>query len=332
MAGPERVADGRRPAAALARAGTPRDEVGRRGGGPTRSRPRSRGRRSRPPRAGQPRGGLASRRGTTRIGRRPGGRDDEHRQALQRHRRVAGQVAQVRADADEQGRDPASAASRWAAASRVRVALGRDRGAGGEGRSSWPGIVAVARRRPRGPVAPAASGRRSRARTPRASSAVRDEPVGAGGERPSPQLDIVVLPDGEDARARRRRPPRSPRPRRRRGPSGRRSPASTPRRSTASQGRPASRAATGSAPVGRTSAASRVAQMRSSARIAIAGRRPRSADDLPRSGGRRRAPSRCPSAGRHVDERDVAEAADGHLVDRDRHRVVARAGRPGRGS
>ena len=44
-------------------------------------------------------------------------------------------------------------------------------------------------------------------------------------------------------------------------------------------------------------------------------------------------------AGRHdadravaLDDRDVAEPADGHLVDRDGHRLVARGARPGRGS
>ena len=118
--------------------------------------------------AGQPRAGSASRRGTTRLGRAPGAAgSDEHRQALQRHRRVAGQVAQVGADADEQGRQPL---------------LGGDPLGRGEPRprSARPGS------RARG-----GAGRRSSATRPRADRS----------SRPS-RPPIVAAPAGHDGRAR----------------------------------------------------------------------------------------------------------------------------------
>ncbi len=55
--------------------------------------------------AGQPRAGVTSRRGADQ-GRRTGCRNDEHRQSLERHRVIAGEVVEVRPDADEEGVEP----------------------------------------------------------------------------------------------------------------------------------------------------------------------------------------------------------------------------------
>ena len=62
----------------------------------------------------------------------PSGRpDDEHRQPLEGHRGVAGEVAQVGADADEQGPEPSLAGDPGRRLESLAEALGRDARAGG---------------------------------------------------------------------------------------------------------------------------------------------------------------------------------------------------------
>ena len=134
---------------------------------------------------GHDRAGVASSRGATSAGL-AAGRDDEHRQALERHRRVAGQVAQVGPDADEERGEAGLAGEVAGGRQPVAVALGRDGRAGRRscGRlhaarsvashaASWRGPSSNRRRYGWTRSAPAASARRRRA-------------------------DVVVLADGED--------------------------------------------------------------------------------------------------------------------------------------
>ena len=90
------------------------------------------------------------------------------------------------------------------------------------------------------------------------------------------------------------------------------------RRAAPPRARPADRTATGSAPAPRTSPSSRVAQIRSSARIGDARGQPIVSARWWKTSRAVTTPVGRPSC----DDRDVAEPADGHLVDGDRDRVV----------
>ena len=181
-----------------------------------------------------------SSRGTTTNGAWPA-RSDEHRQPLERHRLVAGQVAQVRADPDEQrvepgrggrgGRAPQPLGDSARAGMIGRVGDGHaDRAPGGPARRRWSparprtacGRRAPARRRRRGPLAELVvvvladrehAGARGRGRLDRGHAV-----VGQGGQVDDRRVDVRerLL---EPLRA--TRPERAPRrPPRRREPGG----------------------------------------------------------------------------------------------------------------
>ena len=201
----------------------------------------------------------------------PAGRDDEHREALERHRRIAGQVAHVGPHADEDRGEAGLLGERGGGCQAFAVALGRDR--------------------------------RTRRRSCRRLHACDRSPATrrAGVGRPRTGADT----DGPDPRpppsARRRRATSSCWPTARTGrpaacasaiarmPSYARAVRSTITWSTAGRAAVSAaivRSATTSPPAPRTRSARRVAQMRSSARMATRAVSRAS----PRGGGRRRAP------------------------------------------
>ena len=201
---PEAVRDADR---GTATAATPAcDEVGddRRAGRRSPSRSRSRRRRGRRPRAA---GSLEARHDER---RRPGrAADDEHRQPLERHGRVAGQVAQVRPDADEQRVEPGLVAPR---PSRPRRAVPRTRSA--RDRRSRGDRHRAGRRRPaaasqRGDRRRAvleqlavredasAPASRARLRSARRRAARRRGPARPASRRAADRDDAVVGPGGQ---------------------------------------------------------------------------------------------------------------------------------------
>ena len=216
--------------------------------------------------------------------RRRSGAEDEHRQPLERHRLVAGQVAQVRADADEQRVEPGAVDRRHGAGQPRRVARGRRRA----------DARRASRRRPAG--SPRAT-RRERRRPVLEQLAVGEDALRAAPRaRACAGRDVVVLADGEDPRSGGRGRARSPRRRRRPGRSGRRS-RHVGIGERAPPARPAVLAGSGSAPAARTARASRSPRSgrRRGSRLGAPCRLSRAPA---RGGGRRRAPRRRRSARR----------------------------------
>ena len=155
-------------------------------------------------------------RGDQRHRRAVGDRQHEHGQPLERHRVVAGEIAEVGADADQQRVEARGGRFAARAGEPLAVALGGDRGDGGvraahatcSGVGAGPGIGAsvsvgaVGSVGSAGSAASASSGQRADPGGEHAVAVLEQGAIGVdagrpGVGRPPARIGVVVLPDGD---------------------------------------------------------------------------------------------------------------------------------------